>query len=90
VHYGAAAPGTRSAFPKSRWHHPGAGGHSPAATHRHEETLDLIIGARPVDAAKGMELASIDKLVEGDLRTARFAYVENCWPPAKGRGAPGR
>jgi len=36
-----------------------------------------------------MELGFIDKLVEAICALARSLMSENCWPPAKGRGAPG-
>jgi 3-hydroxyacyl-CoA dehydrogenase len=38
-------------------------------------TLDLILAARPVDAAKGLELGVIDRIVEGDLRAGTIAFA---------------
>jgi 3-hydroxyacyl-CoA dehydrogenase len=85
-HYRAAAPATRFGLPEvTLGIIPGAGG-----TQRLprligvEATLDLIIGARPVDAAKAMELGFIDKLVEGDLRTGAIAYAKELVAAGKG------
>jgi 3-hydroxyacyl-CoA dehydrogenase len=40
-----------------------------------EKALDLILSARPVDAAQARALGFIDELVEGDLRAAAIAYA---------------
>jgi 3-hydroxyacyl-CoA dehydrogenase len=85
-HYRAAAPGTRFGLPEvTLGIIPGAGG-----TQRLprligvEATLDLIIGARPVDAAKAVELGFVDKLVEGGLRTGTIAYANELLAAGKG------
>jgi 3-hydroxyacyl-CoA dehydrogenase len=85
-HYRAAAPGTRFGLPEvTLGIIPGAGG-----TQRLprligvEATLDLIVGARPVDATKAMELGFVDKLIEGDLRTGTIAYAKELLAAGKG------
>lgn len=76
-HYRVASPGTRCGLPEiTLGIIPGAGG-----TQRMprligiEPTLELILGARPVDAGKGRELGFIDAILEGDLRDASLAYA---------------
>jgi len=76
-HYRVATPGTRCGLPEvSLGIIPGAGG-----TQRMprligvENTLDLILGMRPVDAAKGVELGFIDAILDGDLPTAALDYT---------------
>jgi 3-hydroxyacyl-CoA dehydrogenase len=39
------------------------------------QTLDLLLDARPVDAARGLELGFIDKVLDGDLQAAALAYT---------------
>src|SRR6476659_4028286 len=77
-HFRVAAPGTRFGLPEvTLGIIPGAGG-----TQRLprligvEATLDLIIGARPVDTAKAIELGFVDKVIEGDLRAGTIAYAK--------------
>lgn len=76
-HYRLAAPGTRLGFPEvTLGIIPGAGG-----TQRMprligvEKTLDLIINAKPIDAAEARELGIIDQIIEGDLRDGALAYA---------------
>ena len=76
-HYRIAAPRTRFAFPEvTLGIIPGAGG-----TQRMprligiEATLDLVLDAGPVDAAKAVALGFVDRIVEGDLREAAIAYA---------------
>jgi 3-hydroxyacyl-CoA dehydrogenase len=76
-HYRVAAPGMRLGFPEvTLGIIPGAGG-----TQRMprligvEKTLDLIIDAKPIDAAAALELGIIDQIIEGDLRTGALTYV---------------
>jgi len=76
-HYRVAAPGTRFGLPEvTLGIIPGAGG-----TQRMprligvEKTLELVLGARPVDAARAIELGFLDQIVEGDLRAAAVAFA---------------
>ncbi len=76
-HYRVAAPGTRFGLPEvTLGVIPGAGG-----TQRMprligvEKTLDLIISARPVDAATGVALGFIDAQVQGDVRAATIEFA---------------
>jgi 3-hydroxyacyl-CoA dehydrogenase len=76
-HYRVAVPGTRFGLPEvTLGIIPGAGG-----TQRMprligvEKTLELIIGARPVDVATGIALGFIDAEVQGDVRAATIAYA---------------
>jgi 3-hydroxyacyl-CoA dehydrogenase len=76
-HYRVAAPGTRLGFPEvTLGIIPGAGG-----TQRMprligvEKTLDLIIDAKPIDAAAALELGILDEIIEGDLRAGALAYA---------------
>jgi 3-hydroxyacyl-CoA dehydrogenase len=76
-HYRLAAPGTRLGFPEvTLGIIPGAGG-----TQRMprligvEKTLELIINAKPIEAAEALELGILDQIVEGDLRTGALAYA---------------
>ncbi len=85
-HYRCAAPGTRFGLPEvTLGIIPGAGG-----TQRLprligvEKALDLIIGARPIDAAKAIELGFVDRLVEGDLRKGAIAYAKELVAAGKG------
>jgi 3-hydroxyacyl-CoA dehydrogenase len=76
-HYRVAVPGTRFWLPEvTLGIIPGAGG-----TQRMprligvEKTLDLVIAARPVDAATGVALGFIDAEVQGDVRAATIDYA---------------
>ena len=76
-HYRVAAPGTRCGFPEvTLGIIPGAGG-----TQRMPrligaaQTLDLIIGARPVDADRSVELGFVDAILAGDLGQAALMYA---------------
>ncbi|HSD41499.1 MAG TPA: 3-hydroxyacyl-CoA dehydrogenase NAD-binding domain-containing protein [Burkholderiales bacterium] len=84
-HYRVAAPGTRFGLPEvTLGIIPGAGG-----TQRMprlagiEQTLELVLGARPVDTARAIELGFLDQVVEGDLRAGAVAF-------ARGLSAPRR
>jgi 3-hydroxyacyl-CoA dehydrogenase len=77
-HYRVAAPGTRFGLPElTLGIMPGAGG-----TQRMprligvEKTLDLVLGARPVDAAKAKELGFLDQVIEGDLAAGAVAFAK--------------
>jgi 3-hydroxyacyl-CoA dehydrogenase len=85
-HYRIAVRGTRFGLPEiTLGVIPGAGG-----TQRMprligvEKTLDLILGAKPVDAARALELGFIDEVVEGDLCAAAVDYARRLI--AAGRG----
>ncbi len=76
-HYRIALPGTRFGLPEiTLGVIPGAGG-----TQRMprligvEKTLELILDAKPVDAATAVELGFVDAVVEGDLRAAAIDYA---------------
>jgi 3-hydroxyacyl-CoA dehydrogenase len=86
LHYRIALPGTRLAMPEvTLGIIPGAGG-----TQRMprligvEHTLDLVLGARPIDAARALELGILDAVVEGDLRTAALRYARQLIADGKG------
>ena len=88
-HYRVAAPGTRFSLPEvTLGVFPGAGG-----TQRLprligvEKALELIISARPVDVASGIELGLVDAQIEGDFRAGVIAYAESL---AKGGRGPRR
>ncbi|HTG76807.1 MAG TPA: 3-hydroxyacyl-CoA dehydrogenase NAD-binding domain-containing protein, partial [Steroidobacteraceae bacterium] len=85
-HYRIALPGTRFGLPEvTLGVIPGAGG-----TQRMprligvERTLDLILDAKPVDAATAVKLGFLDEVVDGELRAATLAYVTRL--VAAGRG----
>jgi 3-hydroxyacyl-CoA dehydrogenase len=85
-HYRIALPGTRLGLPEvTLGVIPGAGG-----TQRMprligvEKTLDLILGAKPVDAATALELGFVDEIVTGELRPAALEYAAAL--AAAGRG----
>jgi len=85
-HYRAAAPGTRLGLPEvTLGIIPGAGG-----TQRLprligvERTLELIVGARPIDAARALEQGIVDTLIEGDLRAGALAWVKELVAGGKG------
>ncbi len=76
-HYRVAAPGTRFGLPEvTLGIIPGAGG-----TQRLprligvEKTLEFILSARPVDAAKALDLGFLDAVIEGDLLDGTLNYT---------------
>jgi 3-hydroxyacyl-CoA dehydrogenase len=76
-HYRVAAPGTRFGLPEvTLGIIPGGGG-----TQRMprligiEKTLELILGARPVDTSQALALGFLDEVIEGDLAAGALAYV---------------
>jgi 3-hydroxyacyl-CoA dehydrogenase len=76
-HYRVAAPGTRFGLPEvTLGIIPGAGG-----TQRMprligiEKSLELILGARPVDTAQALTLGFLDEVIEGDLNTGALGYI---------------
>jgi 3-hydroxyacyl-CoA dehydrogenase len=76
-HYRVAAPGTRFGLPEvTLGIIPGGGG-----TQRMprligvEKTLDLIIGARPVDVSTGIALGFIDAEVQGEVKAATIDFA---------------
>jgi 3-hydroxyacyl-CoA dehydrogenase len=84
-HYRVAAPGARFGLPEvTLGIIPGAGG-----TQRLprligvEKTLDLVLGARPVDAAQAVALGFVDRLIEGDLRVGAIAYMRTLQTPRR-------
>lgn len=42
-----------------------------------EAAIDLIVGGRPVGAAKALKLGLVDKVVEGDLPAAAISYARS-------------
>ncbi len=85
-HYRVAAPGARFSLPEvTLGIFPGAGGSQrlPRLIGV-EKALELIISARPVDVARGIELGFIDAQIEGDFRAGVIAYAEAL--AAQGRG----
>jgi 3-hydroxyacyl-CoA dehydrogenase len=76
-HYRVADSATRLGMPEvTLGIIPGAGG-----TQRlprligAEQALELILSARPVDAARAHELGLLDAIISGDLRTGAAAYL---------------
>jgi 3-hydroxyacyl-CoA dehydrogenase len=49
-----------------------------------ERALDLMLSARPVDAAKAREIGFIDRVVEGDLRSSAAEYARSLLAEGKG------
>ena len=85
-HYRVAAPGTRFGLPEvTLGIIPGAGG-----TQRLprligvENTLELILSARPVDAQQGIKWGFLDAVIEGDLLAGAIAYARSL--VSQGRG----
>ena len=77
-HYRIAAPGTRFGLPEvTLGIMPGAGG-----TQRMprligiEKTLDLVLDARPVDAAQAKALGFLDELITGDLVAGAVEFAK--------------
>jgi 3-hydroxyacyl-CoA dehydrogenase len=78
-HFRIAAPTARFGMPEvTLGIIPGAGGtqRMPRLIGA-ENTLDLILSARPVDAAQARELGFIDAVIEGDLRNAAREYTRD-------------
>ena len=76
-HYRIAAPGTRLGLPElTLGVFPGAGG-----TQRMprligvERTMELLLGARPVDVARAIELGFVDAEVAAELRAGAIEYA---------------
>lgn len=85
-HYRVAAAGTRFGMPEvTLGIIPGAGGtqRMPRLIGA-EQALELIVTARPVDAAKGRELGFIDEIIEGHLRSGAIAYLRALIASGKG------
>jgi len=85
-HYRVALAGARFGLPEvTLGIIPGAGGtqRMPRLIGA-DATLDLIISARPVDAARALELGFIDRVVEGDLRPATIAFARELITAGKG------
>jgi 3-hydroxyacyl-CoA dehydrogenase len=85
-HYRVAAPGTRFGLPEvTLGIIPGAGG-----TQRMprligiEKTLDLILGARPIDTAQALSLGFLDEVIAGELKSGALAYVRRLLASAVG------
>jgi 3-hydroxyacyl-CoA dehydrogenase len=85
-HYRVALPGTRLGLPEiTLGVIPGAGG-----TQRMprligvDKTIELVLAAKPVDAAAAVELGFVDTLVAGDLRAAAVDFAAGL--VAAGRG----
>ena len=86
LHYRVASPQMRLGMPEvTLGIIPGAGG-----TQRMprligvEQTLELVLSARPVDAARACELGIVDALIDGDLRAGSLDFVRQLI--ATGRG----
>ncbi len=76
-HYRVAAPGTRFGMPEvTLGIIPGAGGtqRMPRLIGA-ERALDLILSARPIDAAQARSLGFLDAFIEGDLRSGAVAHA---------------
>jgi 3-hydroxyacyl-CoA dehydrogenase len=76
-HYRVAVPGTRFGLPEvTLGIIPGGGGtqRMPRLIGA-EKTLDLIIGARPVDVSTGIALGFIDAEVQGEVKAATIDFA---------------
>lgn len=85
-HYRLAAPGTRFGLPEvTLGIFPGAGG-----TQRMprligiDKALEMIVSAKPVDAAGAVELGFVDAVITGDLRTGALAWLNDAIAAGKG------
>jgi len=85
-HYRVAAPGTRFGLPEvTLGIIPGAGG-----TQRMprligvEKTLELVLGAKPVDTAAAMQTGFLDAVIEGELQAGAIAYLGSLIASGKG------
>jgi 3-hydroxyacyl-CoA dehydrogenase len=85
-HYRLALAGTRLGLPEvTLGIIPGAGG-----TQRLprligvDKALELILGAKPIDAAAALQLGIIDGVIEGDLASAGLAWVQQLLAAGKG------
>jgi 3-hydroxyacyl-CoA dehydrogenase len=85
-HYRVAAAGTRFGMPEvTLGIIPGAGG-----TQRlprligAEQALELIVTARPVDAARGRELGFIDEIITAELRCGAIDYLRSLVETGRG------
>jgi len=84
-HYRIATPGTRFGLPEvTLGIIPGAGG-----TQRMprligvEKTLELVLGARPVDAPTAVDMGFLDKVIDGDLRRAAVEFAKTLSAPRR-------
>ncbi len=85
-HYRVAVPGARFGLPEvTLGIIPGAGGtqRMPRLIGANA-TLDLILAARPVDAARALELGFVDRIVEGDLNAGTIAFARELVAQGKG------
>ena len=85
-HYRVAATGTRFGMPEvTLGIIPGAGGtqRMPRLIGA-EQSLDLILSARPVDVTRAQALGFIDEIIEGDLRAAAVGYARALLAAGKG------
>lgn len=85
-HYRVAAAGTRFGMPEvTLGIIPGAGGtqRMPRLIGA-DQALEMIVTARPVEAAKGHELGFIDKIIESDLRSGAISYLRSVIAAGKG------
>jgi len=85
-HYRLAAPGTRFGLPEvTLGIIPGAGG-----TQRMprligvEKTLELVLGAAPVNTKTALEYGFLDRVIEGDLRAGAIAFAQELVASGKG------
>jgi 3-hydroxyacyl-CoA dehydrogenase len=85
-HYRVAAPSARFGMPEvTLGIIPGAGG-----TQRMprliglDGALEMILSARPVDAAKAQALGFVDAIIEGDLRAGAIQYARSLLVAGKG------
>ena len=85
-HYRVAVAGARFGLPEvTLGIIPGAGGtqRMPRLIGA-DATLDLILSARPVDAARARELGFIDQIVDGDLTSGTIAFARQLVAQGKG------
>jgi 3-hydroxyacyl-CoA dehydrogenase len=85
-HYRVAAPGTRFGLPEvTLGIIPGAGG-----TQRMprligvEKTLEMVLGAAPVNTKTALEYGFLDRVIESDLRAGAIAFAQELVAAGKG------
>jgi len=77
AHFRIAVPDARLGFPEVNLGLlPGAGGtqRSPRLIGI-QAALDLMVGGKPIDAPRALQLGLVDRLAEGDLAAAAVAYA---------------
>ncbi len=85
-HYRVAAPGTRLGLPELNFGIFAGGGGTQRLPRLIgvEHTVELLLSAKPIDAARALELGAIDALIEGELTSGALHYAEMLLASGKG------